>query len=999
MKLPSRRSLASIPVLSAAALGLFAGCQPTVPTTPPPSTVVIAQFDPTKSQLPLPNDLLLAQPVASLGLAPAEGELIGRFQQQGGFPNDQEVPITVTFTTLSTDPSAPATAPALDLSSFTPQTFFVTVVTGAQSGLAPVAALTAADYVVSGSVGTLTIHSQGHLPWAPGEYAVFIRGGASGVKTKGGAPVYPSQVFYLIAQGLDLTAPQNIGLLAAQAGSVAAALPQAQQLNGVIKLFNDSGAFAACDAVFPHQELAVASTFRIAPLATQVQLDPGRGLVPLPIDLLRIPGPTGKLTPLAACTFASGTLAADGGCSSAAAAGFAALDGFSTTGAILAPTSDLIRASTVTPTTVQLYDLTDPAHPALVPAASYLDEPCEFTSTCDPAAQAVALSPVVALQPAGATSGDASSVFRTRPLKDATDYAVVISDGVLDKAGHPLHAGTVASILTFANPLVDAKGKSQLQGVDDLTAGALEVMRGQLKPVLAAAGQAGIGAGHVAMAYTFRTQTILSTAVQLAALPYAAAPASFVPGSLAVLTPAQAFTKYGLPAAVPSSNIGQVLEAKLVTLNLLDPLTGAFKSDPTQAQAEVINALISVPVTPARTSQGLTPLVIFRHGLGGGRADMLALADAFAQRGVILAAIDAAKHGDRAFCTKGVSTVSAGGVQIPVCADGAACQSPLPAGAQGDLAPPGTCAAGFFYAPVSGACNVPASCPGYDHTKGGIPVVSANYLVSANFFRTRDTMRQDLIDQSQLIHVLAPRPPTPLGPLGNPVFDALLLQGIVIDPQRVGYIGQSLGSIQGVPDVAANPRITSAVFNVGGGTTVDIFTNSPAFVSTTDQLLAGLGVVPGTAGYLQFLVIAKMVLDPADPVNFAGHLKANTLPNLLGTPSGAPQAPKQVLAQASLCDQVVPNPFNYILDSNLGTGPLPGATGFGGPGSFQVFLKGTGPADAAALSQSCSAVTANWVTHGALLDFADPLMTSKIQADAAQFLVDGLPPTSLVILP
>ena len=238
---------------------------------------------------------------------------------------------------------------------------------------------------------------------------------------------------------------------------------------------------------------------------------------------------------------------------------------------------------------------------------------------------------------------------------------------------------------------------------------------------------------------------------------------------------------------------------------------------------------------------------------------------------------------------------------MPQCSGAGTCDTSLPSGAQGDTNPPGKCSTGFFYRPVSAFCSAnPVTC-GYNGTNG-IPVDSSNYLVTTNFFRTRDTFRQDFIDQSQTVRALAFAPD---GVASNTVFTHMVAQNVIIDPTKIYFSGQSLGSIQGVGDVATNPRITKAAFNVGGGTTVDIFTNSPAFVSTTNALLASLGVVPGTSQYLQFLVVAKTVLDPADPINFAGHLTANTLPNLLADQSGAtPQAVKKVLAQAANCDGV-----------------------------------------------------------------------------------------------
>jgi hypothetical protein len=216
--------------------------------------------------------------------------------------------------------------------------------------------------------------------------------------------------------------------------------------------------------------------------------------------------------------------------------------------------------------------------------------------------------------------------------------------------------------------------------------------------------------------------------------------------------------------------------------------------------------------------------------------------------------------------------------------------------------------------------------------------------------------------------------------------------GMIIDPTKIYFVGQSLGSIQGTADVAVNPRISEAVLNVGGGTVVDIFTTSPAFVTTTNTLLASLGIQPGpNSAYLQFLVVAKTILDPADPVNFAGHLQSNTLPNLLANPNGSVvQTPKKILTQAAFCDQVVPNPWNYILDSTAGTSPFPIDPTFGGPGTFQLFFAGTPSASALASCPTPSSTSLNAVPHGFFTDWS--AATSRAQADAAAFLAD---PTTL----
>jgi hypothetical protein len=205
--------------------------------------------------------------------------------------------------------------------------------------------------------------------------------------------------------------------------------------------------------------------------------------------------------------------------------------------------------------------------------------------------------------------------------------------------------------------------------------------------------------------------------------------------------------------------------------------------------------------------------------------------------------------------------------------------------------------------------------------------------------------------------------------------------------------------------VATNPRISKAALNVGGGTITDIFTNSPAFTAGTDALLASLGIQRGTPQFLQFLVVSKTVLDPADPINFVGHLTKNPLPNLLST-TPALQAPKKILSQMANCDGVVPNAFGLVFASNLYTGnspavPLPAVPEFfstvGLRGAFQLFVgAGFDPRPTGTPFGTCPVPTppnpSPAVGHGFLTDWSIPSLTQNAQTDAAAFLAsDTLP--------
>jgi hypothetical protein len=1046
-------------------LALAAACgAPDVPQSPPPPPTTAAVFDPVSGNIPLPNDLALAQIPTTLPLA--QQDLLNAFHAQGGFPNDQEVPVTISFqtTAVAADGTTANTAPDLDLTSLNPGTLVVFLNTPQGAGTAPLDPVQPSDYVKGSDRGTLTLHHKGRTPWPPGQYVLALRGGPNGVRTTAGTPVVAAPTFFLIAQGEKLDTEQNLALLRAQTGSTAAAKAAAAQLQGIIAQYScgagdaaclaaggksppaPDSAFGAVDQVFPHQQAAVMTTFRIAPIAgAQVQLDPGRGLVPLPIDLLRDPRPAaancatcGHITAQAACALASGNFnAATGACTdakgnpNAAAVGIQTLDGFSTTGPIIAQVSDLIVASTVNPNTVQLWDLTNPATPQKVVSSTYLTEPAEVVQS--------GLSTAIVLQPAGATASDPTSIFRTRPLKENTDYAVIVSDGVKDKTGKPLTPGTVAKILQFTNPTVDPQGNSQLAGIDNATAGALEIMRQKLAPALQASG---FGQGHVAMAYTFKTQSFLSTAVQLGALPYTtplttiaplatptlycgtAAGAAANPACATAPKVSDAFSRYGMPPTLPQSNVGFIVEAAVPTFNKLQcnagdttcTDTGAFTPASVQPVAEGIVALVAVPPPPYPVAGGGTPctpdllatppvlctipLAVFHHGLGRGRGDMLAIADTLNKAGIAVASIDAAKHGDRSFCKADAE-----------CATGAHCV-PEPGLANEGDAPgptPGLCRTGTT--PTSALADFKRStaCPSCTN-QAALPVASSNFLIGTNFFRTRDTQRQDIIDQSQLVRLLSPNPACQLAApptdaahtCANKVLPIAL--GVQIDPGQIWFVGQSLGSIEGTVDVAANPRFNKAALNVGGGTIVDVFTTSPAFASATNQLLQAIGIQPGTPQFLQFLVVAKTILDPADPVNYAPHLTQDTLPNLLRDPTGkTAQSTKGVFTQIAFCDQVVPNPFNFILDTTAHTGPFPGAPGFGGPGNLQLYAKGTSVPDLTACPAPTSGLPppASAVSHGFLLDFADLAITGTAQDYVSKFLLSstGTVDKSLVVLP
>src|SRR5207302_9607532 len=274
-------------------------------------------FDPTTASIPLPNDL--ARQPAPAGTPPlpaAQQELLNLFNSQGGFPSDQELPVTISLvkTTVAQNGATTNTAPTFAPASVNAGNLVVFLKTATAAGLVAIDPITDANYVAFSDHGVLTLHNRNRAPWAPGQYVVGLRGGPNGVKTKEGDQLNASQTIFLVAQGHKFVTDQDLTLLRAQTGSDAAARAAAAQLNALIDAYTLGGVFTAVNQVFPHEELAALTAFTVAPVTSNVvEVDPGRAVVPLPIDLLR--DETGHISSQGACGLAQGTYnAATGAC-------------------------------------------------------------------------------------------------------------------------------------------------------------------------------------------------------------------------------------------------------------------------------------------------------------------------------------------------------------------------------------------------------------------------------------------------------------------------------------------------------------------------------------------------------------------------------------------------------------------------------------------------------------------------------------------------------------
>jgi hypothetical protein len=243
------------------------------------------------------------------------------------------------------------------------------------------------------------------------------------------------------------------------------------------------------------------------------------------------------------------------------------------------------------------------------------------------------------------------------------------------------------------------------------------------------------------------------------------------------------------------------------------------------------------------------PTVIFQHGITRSRNDVFGVAGGLTAQGFAVVAIDAVNHGARAVRISNAASTD----PALDCSD---VTVGIP-GPRADLGPDPTSRSGC-YAPV----------------------------FSADLAATRDGFRQTVLDIQQLVTSLKACGTSNCGKLK-------------VDPTNIVYVGHSLvggnlGAIAlGVTDIRAG------VLNAASAGWLDIIENTDQAVAFQCPLIDALidsGVLSGdkhdkdagtglcltdawkaAPGYRQFAAIARWVLDPADPANFAAKLASARL--------------------------------------------------------------------------------------------------------------------------
>ncbi len=427
---------------------------------------------------------------------------------------------------------------------------------------------------------------------------------------------------------------------------------------------------------------------------------------------------------------------------------------------------------------------------------------------------------------------------------------------------------------------------------------------------------------------------------------------------------------------LPTTSIGKIFQGNIVAPFALTGTGGTL--NPTAPRFDRVPFVLTTPNT-AMPTDGY-PVTVFSHGLSGNHMNALAMASALSSQGYAVFSIDSPFHGERSSCV-GSAALLGQTSDDAACADPVTqrCETTLTAATAAtygrcvarDPATAATCDPAPTASPNGdldcslanqGRCLSTGKCEGGDFRRasaGGPPVISgANFLNLGNLFATRDNFRQHTIDLGQVVRVV-----------GSNEIDAQLAgasgnAALKLDGTKLVYVGQSLGGILGTLSTSVSPSVGNVVLNVPGGNLTDILLTSPApsFVQARTAFLAGLsaqGINPGTAAFDQFIGLAKMILDPADPVNYSYHVLNGTVP-----------ADRKALVQYIVNDEITPN------------------------ATTQSLINAANNRDPSKKDLATSAANPAGLTerHGYLLNFRDRPVTEAAQNEAIQFLRTGALP-------
>jgi len=455
-----------------------------------------------------------------------------------------------------------------------------------------------------------------------------------------------------------------------------------------------------------------------------------------------------------------------------------------------------------------------------------------------------------------------------RPLLASTGttnngYLVLLTNGLRDSSGASVAPDTDYAAFKAALPSCAAVTNATLNGVCRLTGAHLQI-----------AGALGVPAANVVLSFSFSTQNTRDTMTVVASQVAAAAPRPIVARPTGLTTRQVSAALLGkanvlagtLQVPYYSSRSAPLSGTWLGNASPLDASSRfltRFNPVPVATETLTIPLLVTVPnataLAGATPPPGGWPVVIFQHGITGDRTQMLAIADAFADAGFVVVAIDQPLHG------------------LPSTAN------PLYARPANPLYG-GTAPAGATSYERTFDLDLVNNTTGATGPDGVVDPSGTHFINLVSLLTSRDNLRQAAAD----LLVLTRAVPT-LDLTGDGAAD--------INGARIHFVGHSLGGIVGTVYAGLPSAMRTASVAMPGGGIAQLLRESGSFGPRITAGLQAQGLTPGTTLFDQFFRDAQTAVDSGDPLNYVTAAVALRPYHLIQVVGGG----------AVLPDQVVPN--------------------------------------------------------------------------------------------
>ena len=440
-------------------------------------------------------------------------------------------------------------------------------------------------------------------------------------------------------------------------------------------------------------------------------------------------------------------------------------------------------------------------------------------------------------------------------LREGTRYAAFVTTAVHDANGDALRAGSFGGLRGRWQSTADAAREI---GRDDIAGIAVFTTQHATAPLLAARNAMLTAPAPTLVfddaALVFKGTTQLDKILGIA--------------TRAIEGPRMGLERWGNdnPTGIAHDHVGVVATGKMTIARFRrDDAKTDLPDDETFGDTYVIEPIPVTFILPAAAPPATGyPVVVYGHGLGAGRDQLLSFAEPLTKAGFAVVGIDMCGHGSRFDPTDRGANM---GSQLE--------------DFNGD---PNT---------RDGFGDITGLTTQFDFFEGFLNVAAV-----------RDSIRQSALDLSRVVQLLKSSPD--LSALGA---------NAKLDVRRIAYMGESFGTVVGTVFSAIEPDIGLYVLDVPGGGILDLLLPSSAEIGALALPIVSTIYNPQTRldRWNPLIGFMQAVIDGADPLSYAPHVLRDRF-----AVGGVELAPRNVIAIEVVGDQVLSNRGTDALALELG---------------------------------------------------------------------------------